>query len=148
MLPSALRKNEEKTTGEREVNQYGVDVCVEQETKIENAGVHRVNESMIITFDAKNKPYGNGFVVPKKWQELINKYWRESDRICVLQLSASPNTCADEPQCEFKPAEKFRIKISKIKMKPKNIINIKSVYVPTSPRLKSAQTRLRGWIKT
>ena len=58
MLPSVLRKNEEKTTGEREVNQYGVDVCTEQENKIENAGVH--------TFDAKNKPYGNGFVVPKK----------------------------------------------------------------------------------
>ena len=58
----------------RDVNQYGADVCALQETKIENAGVHRVTGSMIITFDSKNKHYGNGFVVPKKWQESI--HWR------------------------------------------------------------------------
>ena len=58
----------------RDVNQYGADVCVLQETKIENAGVHRVTGSMIITFDSKNKHYGNRFVVPKKWQESIQ--WR------------------------------------------------------------------------
>ena len=58
----------------RDVNQYRADVCALQETKIENAGVHRVTGSMIITFDSKNKHYGNGFVVPKKWQESI--HWR------------------------------------------------------------------------
>ena len=49
----------------RDVNQYGVDVCALQETKMENAGVHRVNGSIIITFDSKNERFGNGFVVPK-----------------------------------------------------------------------------------
>ena len=87
----------------RDVNQHGVDECVLQETEIENAGAHKVNGSMIITFYSKNKHYGNGFVVPKKWQELIHKYWRESDRICVLQLSGSHDTCADGPQYERKP---------------------------------------------
>ena len=106
------------------------------ETKIENAGVHRVNRGMIITFDSKNKHYGNGFAVPKKWQESIHKYWRESDRICVFQLSGNPDTCADGAQYECKPTGKCRIKISKIKMKPKNIINIINVYVPTSDRAK------------
>ena len=87
----------------RDVNQHGVDVCALQETEIENAGAHKVNESMIITFYSKNKHYGNGFVVPKKWQELIHKYWRESDRICVLQLSGNHDACADGPQYERKP---------------------------------------------
>ena len=67
----------------KDVQQYSVNVCALQETKIVNAGVHRVNGSMIITFDSKNKHYGNAFVVPKKWKESIHKYWRESDRICV-----------------------------------------------------------------
>ena len=75
---------------------------------------------MIIAFDSKNEHYGNGFVVPKKWQESIHKYWRESDRICVLQLSGNPDTCADGPQYECKPTGKCRIKISKIKMNKEN----------------------------
>ena len=96
----------------RDVNQYGVDVCVLQESKIENAGVHRVNGSIIITFDSRNKHSGNGFVVTKKWQKLIHKYWRESSRICVLQLSENPDTCVDGTHYECKPTGNCRIKIS------------------------------------
>ena len=132
----------------RDVNQYGVDVCALQETKMENAGVHRVNGSIIITFDSKNERFGNGFVVPKNWLESIHKYWRESDRICVLQLSCNPDTCADGPQYECKPTGNCRIKISKIKMKPDNIINNINVYARTSNGLRSAQTSLRSFIKT
>ena len=131
----------------RDVNQYGIDVCALQETKIENAGVHRVNGRMIITFDSKNKHYGNGFVVPKKWQESIHKYWRESDRICVLQLSGNPDTCADRTQYEWKPTGKCTIKISKIKMKPKNIINIINVYAPTSDRAKKCPNEIKKLYK-
>ena len=86
---------------------------------------------MIITLDSKNKHYGNAFVVPKKWQESIHKYWGESDRICVLQLSGSLDTCANGPQYDCKATGNCRIKISKIKMKPKNIINVINVYSPT-----------------
>ena len=114
----------------RDVHQYDVNVCALQEAKIENAGVRRVSGSMIITFDSKNKHYGKSFVVPKKWEELIHKYWRESDRICVLQLSENhdtSDTCANGPQYKCKPTGNYRIKISKIKMKPKNIINIINV---------------------
>ena len=102
---------------------------------------------MIITFDAKNKHYGNGFVVPKKWQESIHKYWRESDRICVLQLSGNPDTCADRLQYECKPAGKCIIKISKIKRKPKNIINIITVYVPTSDQAKKCPNEIKKLYK-
>ena len=131
-----LTEDRKKEQLVRDVNQYGVDLCTVDETKIENEGVHRVNGSMITTFDWKNKHYGNGFVVPKKWLELIHKYWRESNRICALQQSRSPNTCADGPQYEYKPSAKCRIKISKIKMKSKNIINTINVNASTSDRAK------------
>ena len=131
----------------RDVNQYGIDVCALQETKIENAGVHRVNGSMITPFDSKNKHYGYGIVVPKKWQESIHKYWRESNRICVLQLSGNPDTCADRRQYECKPTRKCRIKISNIKMRPKNIINIINVYAPTSDRAKKCPNEIKKLYK-
>ena len=86
----------------RDVHHYGIYICTLQETKIKNAGVHRVSGSMIITFDLKNKHCGNAFVVPKKWQESIHKYWKESNRISVLQLSRNPDTCADGSQYECK----------------------------------------------
>ena len=103
---------------------------------------YRVNGSMIITFDLKYKHYGNGFVVSKKWQESIHKYWRKSDRICVLQLSGNPDTFADGPQYQCKPTGKCRIKISRIKMKPKNIINIINVYAPTSTLKSCIKTQI------
>ena len=131
----------------RDVNQHGIDVCALQETKIENAGVHRVNGSMIITFDSKNKHYGNGFVVPRKWQESIHKYWRESDRILVLQLSGNPDTCADKPQYECKTIGKCRIKIIKIKMKPKYIINIINVYAPSPDWAKKCPNEIKKLCK-
>ena len=101
---------------------------------------------MIITFDSKNKYYGNSFIVPKKWQESIHKYWRESDRICVLQLSRNPDTYADRSQYECKPTGNCRIKINKIKVNPKNFINIINVYVPNS-ELRSTQTSLKSYTK-
>ena len=64
-----------------DIAQYGVDVCALQETKIRETGVHNINENIVITFDSTNKHYGNGFVVSKKWQKYVYKYWRESDRI-------------------------------------------------------------------
>ena len=131
----------------RDVHQYDVDVCTVQETKIENAGIHRVKGSMIITFDSKNKHYGNAFVVPKKWQEFNHKYWRASDRICVLQLSGNPDTCADGPQYKCKLTGNCRIKISKIKMKPKNIINIINVYAPTSDHARKYPNELKRLYK-
>ena len=131
----------------RDVNQYGIDVCALQETKIENAGVHRVNGRMIITFDSKNKHYGNGFVVPRQWQESIHKYWRESDRILVLQLSGNPDTCADKPQYECKTIGKCRIKIIKIKMKPKYIINIINVYAPSPDWAKKCPNEIKKLCK-
>ena len=131
----------------RDVNQYGMDVCAPQETKIENAGVRRVNGSIIITFDSKNKHYGNEFVVQKKWQESIHKYWRESDRISFLQLSGNPDTSVDGLQYECKPTEKCRIKMSKIKMKPKSISNIINISAPTSDWAKKCPNEINKLYK-
>ena len=102
---------------------------------------------MIITFDPKNKHYGKGFVVPKKWQEPIHKYWREPDRICVLQLSENLDTGVDRPQYECRLTRKCRVKISKIEMKPKDNINIINVYAPTSDRAKKCPNEIKKLYK-
>ena len=60
----------------RDIAQYGVDICALQERE---AGVHNINENIMITFDSTNKHYGNGYVVSMKWQKYVCKYWRESD---------------------------------------------------------------------
>ena len=130
----------------RDIAQYGVDVCALQETKISEAGVHNINENIIITFDSTNKHYGNGFVVSKKWQKYVYKYWRESDRICVLQLAGSPDTPEVKPQYECKLID-CRIEINKAAMKPKNIINIINVYTPTSERAKKCPKELKKLYK-
>ena len=106
-----------------------------------------INGSIIITFDSENKHYGNVFVIPKRWQESIHKSWRESNRICVLQLCGNPDTCVDGPQYECKQTGKCRIKITKIKMKPKNIINVIKVYVPTSDQANKCLNEIKKLYK-
>ena len=32
------------------------------------------------------KSHGNGFLIKSIWKENIHKFWRVSERICVLQL--------------------------------------------------------------
>ena len=71
---TGLTEDTKKEQLVRDVHQYGIDVGALQETKIKNAGVHRINGSMIITFDSKHNHYGNAFAVPKKWQNSIHKY--------------------------------------------------------------------------
>ena len=71
-----------------DVDNYRLDICALQETKIKE-GVDRnfeENKHRLIAFDSLQQHYGNGFIVAKKWKENIYKTWKVSDRICVLQL--------------------------------------------------------------
>ena len=98
----------------RDICKYNVDICCLQETKIKNEIDIKINEKQIITFGT-DKMYGNGFVISKKWIGSIHKYWKVSERICVLQLKTNG---------EMMPNER----------KPNHIITIINVYGPTSER--------------
>ena len=77
----------------RDTNRCNVNVCCLQESNIKDASSYGINGSIIITFHSDNKHYGNGFVMAKKWKDLIYyKQWKVSDRICVLQLQLKTNS--------------------------------------------------------
>ena len=149
----------------RDTQKYNVDVCCLQETKIQKNGVYEINGSIIITFETKNKHYGNGFIVSKTWKGSIYKYWKVSDRICVLQLTTKAIT-ADSKQYKCEQTNETRVKISKIntnerfkvekisdlrikikKAKPKYTVNIINVYAPTSDRAKKQPNELQKFYK-
>jgi exonuclease III len=123
----------------RDVNKYGVDICALQETKIKDAGEYCINGSTLITFESKSKHYGNGFVVSPKLKDKIHKFWRESDRICVLQLAET------NYKCEIK--DDLKVKIVKQGTKPRNTINIINVYAPTSDRGKKFPAEVEKFYK-
>ena len=72
-----------------DIKKYNVDICCLQETKIKKDEQTEIDGSRIINFNTNVKDYGNGFVITKKWKESIYKYWKVSDRICVLQLKTN-----------------------------------------------------------
>ena len=122
----------------RDVEKYGVDVCALQETKIKDAGEAYVNGNTLITFETKSKHYGNGFMIKPKFRDKIHKFWRESDRICVLQLSEA------NYKCELK--NDLKVKIIKQGTGGKKLINIINAYAPTSDRGKKFQLKQKNSI--
>ena len=77
----------------RDTRRYGIDICAIQETKIETAKELIIDGCKLITFESTVSRYGNGFVVAEKWKDKIQKYWRESDRLCVLQITEENFDC-------------------------------------------------------
>ena len=136
---------------------YSVDVCCLQETKIKDVNNYGINDSTAIAFHSDNKHYGNGFAIVKKQKKSIHKYWKVSDRICVLQLQLKTNSAGKDALYKSEPINDTRIKLSKLttkenykvekvsdmklnfeKMNPKakHITNMISVYGPISETAK------------
>ena len=136
---------------------YSVDVCCLQETKIKDLNNYGINGSTVIAFHSDNKHYGNGFVIVKKQKNSIHKYWKVSDRICVLLLQLKTNLAGKDALYKSEPINDTRIKISelttkenykvekvsdtklnfeKVNPKAKHIISMINVYGPISERAK------------
>ena len=114
-----LTEHHKKEELVRDTNRYNVDICCLQENKIKDASSYGVNGSTIITFHSDNKHYVNGFVKAKKWKNLIHKYWKVSDRICVLQLQLKTNSEGKDALYKSEPIRHTQIKISKSTSKEK-----------------------------
>lgn len=52
-----------------------------------------INEHKILTFESKQKEYGNGFIISKKWKDyFMYKFWKVSDRqqsMCIIAILRS-----------------------------------------------------------
>jgi len=87
-----LSKEEKQAELAHDLEKYKLDVCSVQETKIPEGLDINVGSHRLICIEAKNKHHGNGFLVANKWKNSIHRYWKVSDRIAVLQLSANIKT--------------------------------------------------------
>ena len=92
--------------------------------------------------------YGNGFMVNNRLVENIEKYWRVSDRISVIQFSSLEH---DNYKSELQHEHGLKMTITKrtvhkseltgsimkiMKVKPKFILSIINVYAPHTGRVK------------
>ena len=95
-----------------DIENYKIDVCCLQETKIKEGIDEDIKGCRIISLPSVSHHYGNGFIVSKRWKGNIHKYWKVNERMAILQL-------------KLKSKEKKEVTI--------NIIN---VYAPHTQRVK------------
>ncbi|XP_033120167.1 craniofacial development protein 2-like [Anneissia japonica] len=75
-----------------DITNYKVDVACLQETKLTETIDEYVHECRFINLGTKVKYYGCGFIIHKRWAPSISKFWKDSERISVLQLKTKENT--------------------------------------------------------
>ena len=76
-----------------DIDNYKVDICCLQETKITEDIDTDINNNRLICFKSENHHYGTGFIVSNKWKNNIYRYWNLSDRISIIQLK-----CRESPK--------------------------------------------------
>ena len=131
-----------------DLNRYDIDVCGLQETKISNGADVTIQGHRLICFKSECEHYGNGFMVNNRLVENIEKYWRVSDRISVIQFSSLEH---DKYKSELQHEHGLKMTITKrtvhkseltgsimkiMKVKPKFILSIINVYAPHTGRVK------------
>ena len=103
-------------------------------------------------FSAEKSHYGNGFLIKSIWKENIHKFWRVSERICVLQLKMKHQDFTsklDGMRMEITKANSNRytsrldgIKIKIYKAEERHILIIINVYAPTTALIRKGTTIL------
>ena len=81
-----LTSNIKKELLNKDIEKLCVDVCCLQETKIKKGFDINISNNRLICFPTEKSHYDNGFLIKSIWKENIHKFWRVSERICVLQL--------------------------------------------------------------
>ena len=113
----------------KDMEKYKVDLCCLQKTKMTEEVDTDVNKCRFINIGSECRHYGNGFAVSSRWRNNIVKYWKVSDRICVIQLRLQDEnfTC----QCT---SESNGIKRLKIRRNERNMLSVINVYASTTGR--------------
>ena len=131
----------------RDVNKYKLDICSIQETKITEDMDKNIQKNRLICFaTGKNKSHGNGFLVSKKWADSVNRYWKVSDRICVLELLTAKSKKRENGttryRTEFQGTNIMKQTMKKDTAADHTIIVI-NVYAPTSDVAKKNKNELK-----
>ena len=117
-----------------DIENYEIDVCCLQETKVvEAVDIELENGCRFININSDNRHYGCGFIISKKWKNSIYEYWKISDRIAVLQLRTSKSNHRE-------PNKNNTCEID-------HVITLINVYAPTSERSKEYPNETLGFYK-
>jgi sorting nexin-29 len=119
-----------------DVRKYNIQVCSLQETKIREDTDEQRGGCRLITFNTDQPAYGNGFVVGPKWKNSIQRFWKVSDRIAVIQFNMEP------AKYKVEEVENLKMKLTRIDEPPKRILTIVNVYAPHTGRLREDLSEL------
>ena len=118
-----------------DVEKYKLDICCLQETKItENRDIN-IKDYRLITLQSNSRHYGNGFLISPKWKDRIVKYWKVSDRVCVIQLKLKEH---EKYKVQNNPLN-INFRITKT-VQEKQLLTIINVYAPTTAKGKMMPT--------
>ena len=130
----------------RDITNYNIDICSIQELKIDNSTDTVINnDNRLICFPTgENKSHGNGFIVAKKWSNQVNRYWKVTDRICVLELLTEKSIVYNKGTVKYRAEAQSstKIKLTKENEADHTVIII-NVYAPTSNITKKDKKELR-----
>ena len=150
-----LAKEEKQKLLAQDIDNYKIDVCCLQETKIKNGRDITIGEKQhkLIALPSDNRHYRNGFAVSNNWKNNIHRHWKVSDRISVLQLNTNSKQyeCINtsginlkiQPTnytCKFVKSSETKLKITTNKIK--HCITVINVYAPHTERVKEEPNEL------
>ena len=133
----------------KDMEQYRVDICALQETKVKDYVDTNINmsngEYRFISLSSQQKAYGMGFMISPKYKDLVHNYWKVADRLAVLQLKTDKSKvkvhAKEQHQITLLEGTTMKMKISKVQPAD-HIINIINVYAPHTGRLKKSMKEL------
>ena len=149
-----LTSDIKKESLNQDIEKLNVDVCCLQETKIKKGIDINVKNNRLICFPSEKSHYGNGFLIKSIWKENIHKFWKLSERICVLQLKMKHQlqdfiSTLDGMKMKITKGNTniYKSKLDGMKMKvykaeEKHIITIINVYAPTTTLIRKDNTIL------
>ena len=151
-----LAKEEKQELLAQDIDNYKIDVCCLQETKIKDGRDITIGEKQhkLIALPSDNRHYGNGFAVSNNWKNNTHRHWKVSDRISVLQLNTDSKQyeCINtsginlkiQPTknytCKFVKSSETKLKITTNKIK--HCITVINVYAPHTERVKEEPNEL------
>ena len=140
----------------KDMNKYNIDIMSIQETKIKEDMDINIGQNRLICFaTGANISHGNGFMISSKLKTMVNRYWKVSDRICVVEILTKSSQKRDNGTTRYRAENTSngnRIQTKFIKDNPADhTILLVNVYAPTSGVAKKDRQQVRkmyGELKT
>ena len=103
----------------RDLTKYKIDIISIQETKIKEDMDRNIGQNRLICFSTgANSSHGSGFMISRKMAPMVNRYWRVSDRICVVEILTKSINKRENGVTKYRAEKKKDLKFKIIKDNP------------------------------